>query len=251
MQDENNTVIEVKNLAKNYGGLKAVDGVSFAIGRGEIVGLLGPNGAGKSTTINMILGLLTPTSGSIRIFGRDLAAHRSEILSRVNFAAVYAQLPSNLTVFQNLNLFSLLYGVPNRGQRIEDLLKEFVLQKLRGVRSGFLSSGEQSRLNLAKALVNRPGLLLLDEPTASLDPSASRTVRDNMKNYARRNGAAILWTSHDMNEITEVCGHVLFISHGKILLEGDPRELPAEHGRKNLEDLFIAVAREPLSVIHR
>ncbi len=241
-------VLEVRNLSKNYSQLEAVHDVSFSIDEGEIVGLLGPNGAGKTTTINMVLGLLTPTSGSIKIFGKDFAVNREEILYKVNFAAVYAQLPGNLSVWQNLYIFARLYGVPDARGKIQELMKEFDLEKFSSSRTGFLSSGEQSRLNLAKALLNNPRLLLLDEPTASIDPSTSQIVRSRIKDYARRNGTGVLWTSHNMHEIEEVCNRVLFVSHGKILLEGKPKELPAQYGKKDLEELFITVAREPLSL---
>lgn len=241
-------ILEVKHLSKSYDGLEAVRDISFSVEEGKIVGLLGPNGAGKTTTINMVLGLLTPTSGSIEIFGKDFAVNREEILHKVNFAAVYAQLPGNLSVWQNLYIFARLYGVPDARRKIQELMKEFDLEKFSNSRAGFLSSGEQSRLNLAKALLNNPRLLLLDEPTASIDPSTSQIVRSRIRDYARRNGAGVLWTSHNMNEIEEVCDRVLFVSHGKILLEGKPRELPVQYGKKDLEELFIAVAREPLSL---
>lgn len=240
------TILEIKNLNKMYGGLRAVNDVSFSVNAGEIVGLLGPNGAGKTSTISMILGLLLPDSGSIKIFDKDLRTHREEALSRVNFAAVYAQLPGNLTVRQNLNIFSLLYDVPEHRARVEELIDEFDLSGYADTRSGLLSSGESSRLNLAKGLLNHPGLLLLDEPTASLDPSVSDIVRKRFREYAKAHNAGILWTSHDMKEIEEVCSRVLFISRGKILMGGDPKILPQQSGKKNLEELFISIAREPL-----
>ena len=175
---------------------------------------------------------------------------RTRVLERMNFSAAYAQLPGNLTVWQNLFIFALLYQIPNLNVRIEYLLKEFDLEKYRNAKSGILSSGEQSRLNLAKSLLNDPDLLLLDEPTASLDPSSADIVRKKIKEYvAKKERMGILWTSHNMNEIEEVCDRVLFISHGKILLEGNPRELPTKYGKRNLEELFISVAREPLSLI--
>ena len=242
------TILEVKNLTKTYDGLEAVKGVSFSIGSGEIVGLLGPNGAGKTTTTDMILGLLEPTGGTISVFGKDLKKHKSEILQEMNFAAVYAQLPGNLTVRENLFIFALLYGVPDSKNTVQRFIKDFDLERFANTRVGFLSSGEQSRVNLAKALLNSPRLLLLDEPTASLDPSTAQIMRSRIKDYVLSNKSAILWTSHDMYEIEAVCNRVLFISHGKILLEGDPRQLPSQYGKKNLEDLFISVAREPLSL---
>ncbi len=242
-------ILEVKNLTKTYDGLEAVRDISFSIAPGEILGLLGPNGAGKTSTISMILGVLEPTSGSITVFGKLLSDSRSDILSRMNFTATYASLPGNLTVSQNLLVFSLLYDVSNRRSRIEYLLKEFALERFRDTKTGLLSSGEISRVNLAKALLNEPALLLLDEPTASLDPSSADEVRQKIKNYQRAKASVgILWTSHNMNEIETMCDRVLFISHGKILLEGSPKTLPQEYRKKNLEELFIAVAREPLSL---
>ena len=197
----------------------------------------------------MILGILEPTSGAVQVFGKDIIDHREEILSKTNFAASYAWLPGNLLVWQNLFIFALLYGVSSPRSRINELLKEFDLEQFAESKTGFLSSGEQSRLQLAKSLLNYPELLLLDEPTASLDPSVASMIRDRIKRYSREENAAILWTSHSMHEIESVCDRVLFISRGKILLEGDPRILPRQHGKKDLEELFIAVAREPLSLI--
>lgn len=245
---EDISVLEVNNLIKVYSDVEAVRGVSFSIKKGEVVGLLGPNGAGKTTTISMVLGLLEPTSGRIKMFGKDFKENRAEILKSVNFAAVYAALPGNMSVWQNLFIFGKLYGIPNVRERVEELLQEFDLEQFRNGRSGRLSSGEQSRLNLAKSLLNKPMLLLLDEPTASLDPSSADIIRRRIIEYAKISRAGILWTSHDMKEISEVCHRVLFISHGKILLEGDPKLLPGQHGKKDLEELFIAVAREPLSL---
>ncbi|HUN75740.1 MAG TPA: ABC transporter ATP-binding protein [Steroidobacteraceae bacterium] len=239
-------VLRVTELCKSYGSLRAVDHVSFELRHGEIVGLLGPNGAGKTTTINMILGVLAPTSGAIRIAGIDLARQRSRALARTSFAAVYAALPGNLTVWQNLRVFGLIYGVRNLTRRIAELLAEFELEHLRDTKCGLLSSGEQTRVALAKAMLNRPELLLLDEPTASLDPSAAQRSRAHVRGLAREGGCGILWTSHNMYEVEEVCDRVLFLSHGKILLEGDPKGLPREHGARSLEELFIRLAREPL-----
>ena len=242
-------VLEVVNLRKVYGSsIVAVDRVSFHVGRNEIVGLLGPNGAGKTTTINMILGVLTPTSGSIVIDGLDIARSRTRALQRTNFAAVYGTLPGNLTVEQNLHIFGLLYGVDDLRHRIDAVVDRFDLAGLRTRKSGVLSSGEQTRLALAKAFLNRPTLLLLDEPTASLDPAAADDIRRRIRSYADEAGVGILWTSHNMYEVEEVCHRVLFLSHGTILLEGDPKRLPAQHGHRTLEDLFIAVAREPLTL---
>ena len=243
-------VLSVRELRKQYGATLAVDGISFEVNRNEIVGLLGPNGAGKTTTINMILGVLEPTSGTILVEGADLAAKRSQVLARTNFAAVYAPLPGNLTVIQNLRFFGLIYGVKSLAARIEALLEQFDLRAFRDTKCGVLSSGEQTRVGLAKALLNDPRLLLLDEPTASLDPSVAREIRLKIREFAAQGEGGVLWTSHNMYEVADVCDRVLFLSHGRILLAGDPRTLPAEHGKETLEDLFVTVAREPLALGH-
>ena len=243
----NAMALRVVNLRKEYANLTAVADVSFEVRRGEIVGLLGPNGAGKTTTINMVLGVLQATSGHIQIDDIDIDKRRALALARTNFAAVYAALPGNLTVAQNLRCFGLLYSVASLTARIEELLSEFDLQHLRNTKCGLLSSGEQTRSALAKALLNRPQLLLLDEPTASLDPSTAQIIRTKIKSLATTGRCGILWTSHNMNEVETVCDRVLFLSRGKILLEGDPKMLPREHGSATLEDLFIRVAREPLA----
>ena len=242
------TVLSVTGLRKEYGNLVAVDCISFSVGRNEIVGLLGPNGAGKTTTINMILGVLQPSAGTIHVDAIDLATRRSRALAHTNFAAVYAPLPGNLTVYQNLRVFALLYGVKNLAERLELLLGQFALEPFRHVKCGVLSSGEQTRVGLAKAMLNAPRLLLLDEPTASLDPAAARDVRTRIRHFAARDGGGVLWTSHNMYEVEEVCDRVLFLSRGKILLAGDPKTLPREHGKQTLEELFITVAREPLAL---
>jgi ABC-2 type transport system ATP-binding protein len=241
------SVLSIRELRKAYGEKTAVDGISFEVGRGEIVGLLGPNGAGKTTTINMVLGVLEPDSGSIGIEGMDLAASRAPALGRTNFAAVYAPLPGNLTVRQNLRVFGLLYGVGDLAERIEALIGQFDLEKFRNVKCGVLSSGEQTRVALAKAMLNEPHLLLLDEPTASLDPVAAREIRGRIRRFAASDAGGVLWTTHNMVEVRDVCDRVLFLSHGRIMLEGDPKRLPQEHGQATLEELFIAVAREPLT----
>jgi ABC-2 type transport system ATP-binding protein len=243
-------ILKITDLTKQYDDLLAVDHISFDVKEGEIVGLLGPNGAGKTTTINMVLGILEPTSGAIDLMGKDLRSCRSEICQSINFAAVYAQVPANLTVWQNLYVFGLLYGARNIKQKIKSLMIEFDLEKFKMHKSGQLSSGELSRLNLAKAVINDPRLLLLDEPTASLDPSVSQQIREKIKDYAARNQAGILWTSHNMKEIEDVCDRIMFMSHGRILLSGDPKTLPAEYGKNDLEELFITVAREPLTLNH-
>jgi ABC-2 type transport system ATP-binding protein len=242
------TVLSVEALTKAYGSTVAVDGISFEVARNEILGLLGPNGAGKTTTINMILGVLQPTAGEIRVEGLDIARERSAALACTNFAAVYAPLPGNLTVYQNLRVFGQIYAVKKLRDRIEALLKQFDLERLRDVKCGVLSSGEQTRVSLAKAMLNQPHLLLLDEPTASLDPATAREIRGTIRGFAGTGCCGVLWTSHNMYEVEEVCDRVLFLSHGKILLAGNPKTLPAEHGKETLEDLFVTVAREPLTL---
>jgi ABC-2 type transport system ATP-binding protein len=241
------SVLRALNLAKSYKSRQVLRDLSLEVESGEVVGLLGPNGAGKTSTINMILGVLQPSAGDIRIEGIELARRRSQALAHTNFAAVYAALPGNLTVYQNLRFFSLIYNVPAGSSRIEQLLDEFDLRRLRNTRSGVLSSGEQTRLALAKAMVNEPRLLLLDEPTASLDPSAANLIRSRIRAMAVRTGCGILWTSHNMYEVEEICDRVLFLSRGRIRLEGDPRTLPHAHGASSLEELFIRLAREPLA----
>ncbi len=242
------SVLAVDDLRKSYTSVTAVDGVSFDVAPGEIVGLLGPNGAGKTTIINIILGILAPTSGTVQIAGVSLSDDRSRALARTNFAAVYATLPGNLTVAQNLRFFGMIYGVKNLTPRIDELLKQFDLERFRDAKCGALSSGEQTRVSLAKAVINRPHLLLLDEPTASLDPATAHDARRIIRDFVARDGGGVLLTSHNMREVEDVCGRVLFLSRGKILLEGDPKTLPSQHGKASLEELFISVAREPLTL---
>ena len=241
-------VLSVQGLRKQYGDVLAVDEVSFAVGRNEIVGLLGPNGAGKTTLINMILGVLQPSAGNIRIEELDLANERTKALMRVNFAAVYAPLPGNLTVQENLRVFGMLYGVGNLAERVESVLQQYDLLRFRKTKCGVLSSGEQTRVAIAKAMLNEPTLLLLDEPTASIDPASADDIRRRIRAFAGGGSGGVLWTSHNMYEVEAVCDRVLFISRGKVLLEGDPRTLPSQYGKASLEELFITVAREPLTL---
>ncbi|WP_428312503.1 ABC transporter ATP-binding protein [Hydrocarboniphaga sp.] len=238
-------VLTVRDVCKRYGDKHAVHAIRFDVAPGEIVGLLGPNGAGKTTTINMVLGVLEPSAGQILIDGHDVSRARKTALASTNFAAVYAPLPGNLTVEQNLRIFGLIYQVQPLQPRIDALLQQFDLLNFRDTRCGLLSSGEQTRVCLAKALLNRPKLLLLDEPTASLDPSTARDIREQIRRIAKDDGGGILWTSHNMVEVEEVCDRVLIMSHGRVLLEGDPRRLPAAHNADSLEDLFVRLARDP------
>ncbi len=244
MTDASAPALHVKHLTKRYGALLAVDDLSFAVYPGEIVGLLGLNGAGKSTTINMILGVLEPTSGSVSLNGFDVAKQRQQALAKTNFAAVYAPLPGNLTVRQNLRIFGLIYNVPALERRIDDLLEQYELTKFAGTRCGLLSSGEQSRVSLAKAMLNAPRVLLLDEPTASIDPSTAQGIRAYIRDFTARQRGAVLWTSHNMYEVEEVCDRIMLMSQGKILMQGNPKTLPQAHGFATLEALFVDVARE-------
>ncbi|MBN1870991.1 MAG: ABC transporter ATP-binding protein [Candidatus Omnitrophica bacterium] len=241
-------ILSVKELAKSYGKTVAVDGISFAVRPNEIVGLLGPNGAGKTTTISMLLGILEPDAGNIYMEGLNLRTDRSRAISRTSFTAVYTPLPGNLTVRENLSVFASLYGVKDIQNRVDEVIEQFDLEAFRNKKCGLLSSGEQTRAGLAKAMLNKPHLLLLDEPTASLDPSTADLIRAKIREFAKSGTSGILWTSHNMYEVTDVCDRVLFLSHGKILLKGDPKTLPREHGKKTLEELFIKVAREPLKL---
>jgi len=239
-------ILSVNNLSKSYNGQVAIEDVSFSIYPNEIVGLLGPNGAGKTTTINIILGILKPDKGEVIIDGMNLKQFRSQILNKVNFFASYAPLPGNLKVYENLYIFSLLYGIKHAGKLLEKVIVQFSLEKFRNIKTGLLSSGEQTRVGLAKAILNSPNLLLLDEPTASLDPSVAREIRKTIKDFTKEKGCGVLWTSHNMHEIEEVCDRVIFLSYGKILLEGNPSALPKEYGEKNLEELFISLSKQPL-----
>lgn len=234
-------ILEVKQLTKRYKDSLAVDHISFEVYEGEVVGLVGPNGAGKTTTTNMILSLIEPTKGTIKIFGKDLSAERETILARMNFATPYASLPYNLTPYENLMVFAFLYGVENRKAKIEELLRDFDLVKFKNTRTGTLSSGEHMRLALAKAFLNDPRLLVLDEPTASLDPTVAWAMRNSVYERTRELKGAVLWTSHNMHEIEIMCDRVLFLIHGKIVEEGTPKDLKLKFKKDNLEDIFLSL----------
>ncbi|PWT94280.1 MAG: ABC transporter ATP-binding protein [Candidatus Melainabacteria bacterium] len=240
-------VIEVKNLSKAFGERTAVDGLSFDTRRGEILGLLGANGAGKTTSMHMLLGLTTPTSGLIQIFGKAMPAHRVEILQKMNFASAYQFLPYNLRVWENLYIFAEIYGVKNKRKKIDELLGIFELSHLSNHTTGRLSSGEQTRLNLCKALLNDPELLLLDEPTASLDPDIADKVRKALAQLHKETGMTIINTSHNMIDVHELCSRILFMQHGKIIAEGSADEILQKYGSETLEEVFITIARNPVS----
>ena len=236
-------ILEADRLVKVFGELTALGGLSFAVAPGESLGLLGVNGAGKTTAMNLLLGLTTPTSGMVRIFGMDLWQHRIEILRQINFSSAYTSLPSNLLVWQNLIVFAKLYGVARPKERIEYLLELLDITHLRKSVTGKLSAGESTRVNLAKALLNEPRLLLLDEPTASLDPDIADRVRKLLRKLQKDQGLSILYTSHNMRDIEEVCDRLVFLHGGKVMAEGTPGDIYARFNRTSLEDLFIGVAR--------
>jgi ABC-2 type transport system ATP-binding protein len=242
-------ILEADCLVKTYGSSTALAGLSFTVAEGESLGLLGVNGAGKTTAMNLLLGLTTPTSGSVRMFGLDLWKHRIRILKQVNFSSAYTNLPSNLLVWQNLLVFAKLYGVPRPKQRVETLLELLDITHLRKSVTGRLSAGESTRVNLAKALLNEPRLLLLDEPTASLDPDIADRVRKLLRKLQKETGLSILYTSHNMRDIEEVCDRLIFLHGGKVLAEGTPGEVHERFNRTSLEDLFIGVARGEIASI--
>ncbi len=241
--------ILVEGLSKRFGRVLAVRDVSFGVAPGEMVGLLGPNGAGKTTTIQMLLGIITPTAGRIEILGHDLARERSRVLAQVNFSSAYVALPPRLTVGQNLDVYARLYAVPDRRARIEELLAYFEVAHLADRPVGTLSSGETARVNLCKALLNRPRVLFLDEPTASLDPDAADRARTQFKEIRARGGLTILYTSHNMAEVEDLCDRVIFIHEGTVLAEGSPlavtrQILGSRVEEPALEEVFIRVARQ-------
>jgi len=236
-------LVEVKNIKKNYGKNEAVKGISFNIKEDEILGLLGPNGSGKTTTIGMLLGLLKPTSGEIFINGQKLEGNRIEILEQINFISPYIELPKKLTVKQNLTVYGKLYKINNINERIEFLSEKLRLEELLNSITGELSSGQKNRVSLAKALINEPKVLLLDEPTASLDPEVGDFVRSFLEDYKKEKKISILLASHNMNEVTRLCKSILMMKDGIIIDEGNPEELINKHGRKNLEEVFLKLSR--------
>lgn len=238
------TVVEVVNLRKQFGKVTAVEDVSFSLKAGEIVGLLGQNGAGKSTTIQILLGLTVPTSGKVSIFGMNPWKDRVKVLQRCNFSSAYVSLPYNLRVRENLEVFARLYDVKDRKKKIDGLLDMFDIGSYANKMTGGLSSGESTRLNLCKALLNDPELLLLDEPTASLDPDIADKVRSLLKQVQKERGMTVIYTSHNMKDVQELCERVLFLHKGKVIAEGSPSELVAELGEESLEEVFIAIARD-------
>jgi ABC-2 type transport system ATP-binding protein len=235
--------IAVERLTKVYRRLTAVDGISFTIRPGSITAILGGNGAGKTTTIGMILGLILPTSGTVRLLGHDLASERHAVLHRVNFESPYVALPNRLTVRQNLRVFARLYGVADVPRRIAELADELDLTAFLDREAGKISAGQKTRVALAKALVNQPEVLLLDEPTASLDPDTGDWIRTRLAAYSRGRGATILLASHNMPEVERLCDDVIMMKAGRIVDRAPPHDLIAKYGRTTLEDVFLDVAR--------
>lgn len=242
-----NIAIKVENLAKRFGDVVAVDNLSFDAREGEIVGLLGGNGAGKTTTISMILGLLIPTSGSLEVLGTDMLRHRYRVLSRINFSSPYVDLPKRLTSRENLMVYAKLYGVPTPARRLAELAEDLAIDGLLDRPFGELSSGQKTRVSLAKSLLNQPDLLLLDEPTASLDPDTADWVRTYLQNYREKRGATILLASHNMAEVERLCDHVVMMKQGKIVDRASPAELLTKYGRTTLEEVFLDIARDRTS----
>ena len=238
--------IEINNLNKNYNNILAVKDLNFKINRGSIVGLLGPNGCGKTTTIGMILGLIKPTSGTVFINGLDIENenNRTKILEKVNFISPYVELPKKLTVEENLKVYGKLYGVNNLQEKIAELMKQLDLLEFKKRKTGELSSGQKNRVSLAKALINDPEILLLDEPTASLDPDVGDYIRSYIEDFASKKSTTILLASHNMSEVERLCNEVLMMKSGEIIDKGTCNDLIKKHGRKNLEETFLKIVRE-------
>ena len=236
--------LEVKNLSKQFKSTIAVNNISFEIEKNNTLGLLGPNGCGKTTSIGMMLGLITPSSGEIFINGTKLnSKNRIKLLSLMNFASPFIELPKKLTVKQNLEVYARLYGVKKKDERIEELTEDLNLNKFLTKKTGELSSGQKNRVSLAKSLINKPKLLFLDEPTASLDPDVGDFVREYLEKYKSKNELTILLASHNMKEVERLCNKVIMMKQGAIVDEGTCKELISKHGRKNLEDTFLKIAR--------
>ncbi len=240
--DPTQPLIEVSRLSKHFQKLKAVDDISFTVPRGQILGLLGPNGAGKSTTLHLLLGLTRATSGRVLIFGKDLEQKRRDILARVNFSSAYTALPTNLSVWENMITFARLYGVDRPRRRILELLELFEIPRTLHSLTGALSSGQLTRVNICKALLNDPEVLFLDEPTASLDPNIAAKVRHTLLRVHRERQVTMIYTSHNMQEVQRMCERILFLSKGRIVGDGSPQEMVHQARAESLEDVFISMA---------
>jgi len=237
-------VLEVRNLTKTFGDFTAVNGISFALQPGEILGVLGPNGAGKTTTMHMLLGLITPTSGTISMFGMDLENHREAILQQVNFSSTYMSMPQSLTVEENLWVVARLYGLPDVQRKIDDIVKKLEMGEFRHKVTRKLSSGQMTRLTLAKAFLTEPKILFLDEPTASLDPDIAHKIRALLKDEQRASGLSVLYTSHNMREMEEMSDRIIFLQKGNLVAEGTAAQIVSRFGQTDLEDVFLKLARE-------
>ena len=240
----NKEIITINNLAKSFKNILAVKNISFKIYKGTIIGLLGPNGCGKSTTIGMMLGLIKPSAGTVIINGQNIEYNRTKLLEKMNFISPYIELPKKLSVEENLKVYGRLYGVENLNDKISDLMEKLNLTEFRKRKTGELSSGQKNRVSLAKALINDPEILLLDEPTASLDPDVGDYVRSFIENYASTKGSTILLASHNMNEVERLCSEVMMMKNGEIIDKGKSKDLINKHGRKNLEEVFLKIVRE-------
>lgn len=239
----NENIIEVRNLSKKFTNHQAVKNISFDLKRGQIKGILGANGAGKTTTITMLLGLLTPTSGSIKILSHDISKNRYKILNKINFSSPYVDLPKKLTVRQNLFVYGMLYGVANINKKIKSIAKELGFENLLDIKVGELSSGQKTRVSLGKAIINDPEILFLDEPTASLDPDTADRIRTFFENFCKKHNTAIILASHNMEEVTRLCDSVIMMKNGEITDQGSPSSLLKKYGKKRLEDVFLKIAR--------
>ena len=240
-------VIEVDRLTKRFGTVTAVETLSFTVAAGTATALLGGNGAGKTTTLSMLLGLLLPTSGSVRLLGEDMARHRRRVLPRINFSSPYVEMPRRLTVEENLLVYAHLYGVRRARERVRRITEELDMAHLLKRKTLTLSAGQRSRLALAKSLLNEPELLLLDEPTASLDPDSADRMRSYLQDYQRRSGASLLLASHNMPEVERLCQQVLMLRNGRLVDSGSPEDLVRRYGRQTLEEVFLDIARaEPM-----
>ena len=240
----NSLAIEINNLNKQYRNTLAVKNINFKINKGAIIGLLGPNGCGKSTTIGMMLGLIKPTSGTVVINGQNIENNRTSLLEKMNFISPYVELPKKLTVEENLKVYGRLYGVKNLKDKIYNLMKKLNLTQFITRKTGELSSGQKNRVSLAKALINDPEILLLDEPTASLDPDVGDYIREIIEDFADNKGTTILLASHNMNEVERLCDEVMMMKNGEIIDKGKSIDLIDKHGRKNLEEVFLKIVRE-------
>ena len=237
-------IVQVRHLTKRFGDFVAVNDISFDIQPGEILGLLGPNGAGKTTTIQMMLGLITPTGGTIRMFALDLATHREVIMQQVNFSSTYISMPYSLTVEENLRVIARLYGMRHVDQRLDEVMQQLEMEEMRHKLTRKLSSGQMTRLTLAKAILTEPKVLFLDEPTASLDPDIAHKIRALLQDVRRSTGLSMLYTSHNMREMEEMSDRIIFLQRGKIVAEGTAAEITARFGDRDLEEVFLRLARE-------